>query len=192
MEPQPVMSIHTYSSIFNKPSGLPLTRAQDHSVPLLEYANLLKWNHIGILSQKEQIEKKDREMLEEGIIKPSKSPFSSPLLLVREKDGSWWFCTDYRTLNAVTIKDSFLIPMVDELIDELHGTSYFSKLELRSSYHEIFVDFLDWYKTSFRTHHGHYEWLVMPFGLKMAPTTFQQLMNEVFKSYLRKFVLVFL
>ncbi|KAF5468735.1 hypothetical protein F2P56_012865 [Juglans regia] len=159
--------LQQFKEVFNEPTGLPPNRSHDHKINLKQDISAISVRPYRYpFYQKAEIEKIVKELLNSGVIRPSQSPFSSPVWLVRKSDGTWRMCIDYRALNEATIKD-------------------------KAGYHQIRMRDEDISKTAFRTHEGHYEFLVMPFGLTNAPSTFQGLMNEVFKPFLRQFVIVF-
>ncbi|GJR31820.1 putative reverse transcriptase domain-containing protein [Tanacetum coccineum] len=133
-----------------------------------------------------------QELSNKGFIRPSSSPCGAPVLFVKKKDGSFRMCIDYRELNRLTVKNRYPLQRIDDLFDQLQGSSVYSKIDLRSGYHQLRVRDKDIPKTAFRTRYGHYEFQVMPFGLTNAPTMFMDLMNRVCRPYLDKFVIVFI
>nr|GEW94209.1 putative mitochondrial protein [Tanacetum cinerariifolium] len=193
VHPQIQKLLSKYNPVFTDPTSLPPFREGfNHKITLREGANPVNLRPCRYpLLQKDVIEQLTKGLLEQGIIQPSNIAFASPVVLVKKKDGGWRMCIDYRALNRNTIPDRFPIPLVEELFDELHGTKYFSKIDLKAGYYQIRMAPQDVHKTAFRTHCGHFEFLVVPFGLTNAPSTFQNLMNTIFQPYPRKFMLVF-
>jgi ribosomal protein S18 len=121
------------------------------------------------------------EMLEKGLIRPSTSPWGAPVLFVRKKDGTLRLCIDYRELNKVTVKNKYPLPRIDDLFDQLEGSSVYSKIDLRTGYHQLRISSSDVEKTAFITRYGHYEYRVMPFGLTNAPATFQKVVDHAIR-----------
>ncbi|CAI5461758.1 unnamed protein product [Closterium sp. Yama58-4] len=187
--------IRRYPEIFadDLPDGLPPQRPEDHRIELEPGAKPTvrsQWR----LSQPEldELRKQLDYLLSKGFIRPSTSPYAAPILFTPKKDGGLRMCIDYRALNRITIKSRYPIPRADDLLDQLRGARFFSKIDLRGGYHQIRVFADDCPKTAFRTRYGCYEYTVMPFGLTNAPSTFQLTMNGVFRDMLDKKVIVYL
>lgn len=181
-----------FPEVFTVPTALPPKRGCDHAIPLISGAtpvNICAYQYPPSL--KDKIEKQVNVMLAHGLIQPSKSSLSSPVLLVRKKDGTWCFCVDYRYLNAMTVKSVYPIPVFDQLVDELGSAKWFSILDLHSGYHQIRLQLGEEFKTAFSTHAGHFEFTVVPFGATGAPATFQGAMNSTLAPLLRKCALIF-
>ena len=172
------------AELFTEPSTLPPSRAQhDHTIEM-EPGSKPPFRHPFRLSgeEKEELRKQLEQLLERDHIRPSKSPYGAPVLFVRKKDGSLRLCIDYRALNKQTVRDRYPLPHIEALLEDLQGATIFSKLDLRSGYHQVRVAETDVFKTAFTTHMGSFEWRVLPMGLTNAPATFQRLMNAVLGS----------
>ena len=175
------------------PSHLPPRRDVDHRIELTQNSPpTLRSVYRMSPAELDELKKQLDELVAAEFIQPSKSPFGAPVLFVKKKDGSMRMCVDYRDLNRITVKNKYPLPRVDELFDRLQGAKYFSKIDLRSGYHQVRIYDEDIHKTAFRTRYGHYEFLVLPFGLTNAPATFMHLMQSIFGPHLDHFVIVFL
>jgi hypothetical protein len=173
--------------------GLPPSRQLDFRIDLTpDAAPVAKSPYRLAPTEMQELANQLKELQDKGFIRPSHSPWGAPILFVKKKDGSFRMCIDYRELNKLTVKNRYPLPRIDDLFDQLQGAKYFSKIDLRSGYHQLRVHEDDIPKTAFRTRYGHFEFTVMPFGLTNAPAVFMDLMNRVCRPYLDKFVIVFI
>ncbi|GJW88608.1 putative nucleotidyltransferase, ribonuclease H, partial [Tanacetum coccineum] len=172
-------------------SGLPPQRQVEFRIDLVPGATPVAKSPYRLApSEMQELSGQLQELQDKGFIRPSYSPWGAPVLFVKKKDGSLRMCIDYRELNKLTVKNRYPLPRIDDLFDQLQGARYFSKIDLRSGYHQLRVHEDDISKTAFRTRYGHFEFTVMPFGLTNAPAIFMDLMNRVCKPFLDKFVIV--
>ena len=173
--------------------GLPLQRVVDFGIELHPGTSPISMTpHRMAPVELQELRVQLHELLDKGFIRPSTSPWGAPVLFVKKKEKTFRLCIDYRQLNRVTIKNRYPLPRIDDLSDQLRGARVYSKIDLRTGYHQLRVREIDIPKTAFRTSYGHFEFTVMPFGLMNAPAAFMDLMHRVFQSYLDQFIVVFL
>ncbi|GJW34114.1 putative reverse transcriptase domain-containing protein [Tanacetum coccineum] len=186
--------VQDFSEVFPEDlPGLPPTRQVEFQIDLVPgAAPVARAPYRLAPSELKELSEQLKELSDKGFIRPSSSPWGALVLFVKKKDGSFWMCVDYRELNKLMVKNRYPLPRIDDLFDQLQGSSVYSKIDLRSGYHQLRVREEDILKTAFRTRYGHYEFQVMPFGLTNAPAVFMDLMNRVCKPYLDKFVIVFI
>ena len=194
LKPQDIKVVRDFLDVFPEDlPGLPPDREVEFTIELAPgTAPLSKAPYRMAPVELKELKEQLQDLLDKGFIKPSVLPWGAPVLFVKKKDGSMRLCIDYRELNKVTIKNKYPLPRIDNLFDQLQGASVFSKIDLRSGYHQLKIKRQDRPKSAFHTRYGHYEFIVMPFGLTNAPAVFMDLMNRVFHDYLDKFFVVFI
>ncbi|GBG59063.1 hypothetical protein CBR_g24407 [Chara braunii] len=192
MPPEIEGVVAKYPDLFEEPTGV-VEREVVHAIEIIPGSSIPK-GRIYRMSPGEldELRRQLKELMEKGWIRSSVSPYGSPVLFVPKKEDTLRMCIDYRGLNAITVKNREPLPSIDDLLDRVQGCRYFSKIDLKSGYHQIAIRPEDQHKTAFQTRYGLYEFVVMPFGLCNAPGTFQHAMNRIFHDYLDKFVVVYL
>ncbi|GKC50938.1 putative reverse transcriptase domain-containing protein [Tanacetum coccineum] len=189
-----VPTVRDFQEVFPEDlPGLPPTRQVEFQIDLvLGVAPVACAPYRLAPSEQQELSTQLQELSDKGFIRPSSSPWGAPVLFFKKKDGSFRMCIDYRELNKLTVKNQYPLPRIDDLFEQLQGSKVYSKIDLRSGYHQLRDREEDIPKTAFRTRYGHYEFQVMPFGLTNALTVFMDLMNRMCKPYLDKFVIVFI
>ncbi|CAA0806248.1 Uncharacterized mitochondrial protein AtMg00860, partial [Striga hermonthica] len=192
--PGEVSIVCEYPDVFpDQLPGGPPNRQVEFTIDLLPGAGPVSKDPYRMAPKElQELKTQIQELLNLGFIRPSVSPWRAPVLFVKKKDSSMRMCIDYRELNNLTVKNKYPLPRIEDLFDQLRGASVFSKIDLRSGYHQLKIKESDVSKTAFRTRYGHYEFVVMPFGLSNAPVVFMDLMNCVFHPYLDRFIIVFI
>lgn len=166
--------------MFKDPIGVPLHCQVKHSIDLVPGSLLPNASlYRRFVLENEEICRQIQDLIDKGHIRPSSSPFGSPIILVPKKDGTWRMCIDYRALNKILVKNIYPLPRIDDLLDHLKDSKFFTKLDLKSRYHQIPIDSLDVWKISFKNKEGLFEWLVTLFGLTNSPATFMRYMDDV-------------
>ena len=190
--PDGIPLVSEFEDVFQALQGIPPNRADPFIIELGPgTAPMSKSPYRMAPAEMAELKKQLEELLDKGFILPSVSRWGAPVLFVKKSDGSFRLCIDYRGLNRVTVKNKYPLPRIDELLDQLRGAKWFSKIDLASRYHQIPIEPRDVRKTVFRTRYGHYEFVVMPFGLANAPAAFMKMMNGIFREYLDEFVIIF-
>lgn len=192
LPPKIVALLEEFADVFAEPAGVPPDRGVAHHIELDTDRPIARKAYRMSEAELQELKKQIAALLEKGWIRPSCSPYASPVLFVRKKDGSMRLCVDYRALNAHTIKSRYPLALIEQLYDQVRGASYFSKLDLASGYHQLPMDDSSIPFTAFVCRYGQFEYTVMPFGLCNAPSTFTMLMNKVFAPFLDDFVVVYL
>ncbi|GJS34688.1 putative reverse transcriptase domain-containing protein [Tanacetum coccineum] len=189
-----VLIVREFPEVFPEDlPGLPPARKVEFQIDLVPgAAPIARAPYRLAPSEMQELSTQLQELSDRGFIRPSSSTWGAPVLFVKKKDGSFWMCIDYRELNKLNAKNRYPLPRIDDLFDQLQGSRVYSKIDLRSGYHQLRVREEDIPKTTFRTRYGHYKFQVMPFGLTNVPVVFMDLMNRVRKPYLDRFVIVFI